>query len=56
MDGLIIPGVVKCGPLILPTADDVEKYGPPNPSADDFLSENEKGLPIVRKPVGLRSC
>ncbi len=51
---LIIPGIVRMtGPLVLPSAADVERYAPPAPPADEFLSEDERGFPIVRKPVGV---
>ncbi len=38
--------------IVIPSTDDVARYSPVTEPLDDFLTEDEKGLPIVRKPVG----
>ncbi len=56
MNGLLLwPAERETTALILPTAAEVERYGAaPAEPADELLAENDKGLPIVRKPVGIR--
>lgn len=52
---LFFPNDSEKPKLIIPTADEVSKYAPPTAlSEDDFFDYMENGLPVVRKPVGIK--